>query len=293
MVRPRISKPALRCQEGVETRSISVSTFRRKIRTFYRRQGRSFPWRETTDPYAIVVSEMMLQQTQTSRVVERFKRFLQKFPSFEALARAPLQALLQEWQGLGYNRRALYLKQLAGVVVSEWDGTLPESEKDLLSLPGVGAYSAGALQSFVFNKPAVFIETNIRAVFLTEFFPGRSNVRDSEIARLVERTLDRRNPREWYYALMDYGVECKRCNRALNTRSAHYVRQTPFQDSVRQVRGQILKVVTSHNGISYRRLRTSVPFDTCRFEMALTGLERDQIVKRSRGQVRIVSDQDP
>jgi len=165
------------------------------------------PWRETSDPYRILVSEIMLQQTQVQRVETKYKEFIAAFPAFPSLARAPLREVLRVWQGMGYNRRAIALRKIAQRVVAEYDGGLPDSVATLRTFPGIGAATAGAIVAFAFNKPTVFLETNSRRVFLHVFFAGRQRVKDSDILPLVETTLDREKPRQWYYALMDYGAK--------------------------------------------------------------------------------------
>jgi A/G-specific adenine glycosylase len=219
--------------------------FRELIHTYYRRCGRRFPWRETRDPYKITVSEIMLQQTGTERVLKKYGPFLHAFPSFSALAAADLKNVLLIWQGLGYNRRAKALREIAGLVVSVFGGVLPEDPAVLLTFPGIGPGTAGSIAAFTYNRPAVFIETNIRRVFLHFFFENQDNVRDTEILPLVEETLDRDDPREWYYGLMDYGVYLKSLYPNPNTRSAHYTRQAKFAGSNRQIRGRILAVLSA------------------------------------------------
>jgi A/G-specific adenine glycosylase len=222
----------------------AISRFRTLIKTYYRRYGRSFPWRETRDPYAITVSEIMLQQTQTERVLKKYPEFLKAFPSFESLAAARMKDVLALWQGLGYNRRAKALREISAAVCADFGGCLPDSPELLLGLPGIGPGTAGSLAAFVYNKPAVFIETNIRRVFLHFFFTDRENVHDREIFSLVEQTLDKNNPRQWYYGLMDYGVYLKTLYPNANKRSAHYRVQSRFENSNRQVRGGIIKALT-------------------------------------------------
>jgi A/G-specific adenine glycosylase len=201
------------------------------------------PWRDTADPYHILISEIMLQQTQVERVALKYEPFITAFPDVFALARAPLRDILAGWQGLGYNRRALALQRLARRVVAEFEGRLPDSVATLRTFPGIGPATAGALAAFAFNQPVVFIETNIRRVFLHFFFPGKSGVTDQEILPLVDQTLDRRRPRPWYYALMDYGAMLKGAAPNPNRRSAHHQRQAPFAGSDRQIRGLILKAL--------------------------------------------------
>jgi A/G-specific adenine glycosylase len=236
----------------------SMRTFRQTIYRHFQEHGRQFPWRETRDPYRILVSEIMLQQTQVERVVQKYEGFIARFPHFAALVEAPLPEILAAWQGLGYNRRALALKRLAERVVSEFGGNLPESPGVLATLPGIGPGTAGALAVFAFHQPAVFIETNIRRVFLHFFFPQQDSVRDRELLPLVEQTLDRKNPRRWYYALMDYGVWLKKAVANPNRRSAHYVRQSPFANSVRQVRGLILKTLLEHEVLAEKAIAEKV-----------------------------------
>jgi A/G-specific adenine glycosylase len=221
----------------------AVAEFRNRVYEHFRRSGREMPWRHTDDPYRILVSEIMLQQTQVQRVETKYQEFIAAFPDFPSLARAHLSEVLRVWQGMGYNRRAMALQKTARRVVTAYDGRLPESEETLRTFPGIGAATAGAIVAFAFNKPTVFLETNIRRVFLHFFFPGKEGVRDSEILPLIEKTLDRKNPRHWYYALMDYGARLKKEAENPNRRSAHYARQFPFEGSDRQIRSLILKTL--------------------------------------------------
>lgn len=221
----------------------TFSLFFELVWSFYRVHERPMAWRETRDPYRILVSEVMLQQTQVNRVKEKYPPFIEAFPTFEALAAAPLSAVLDQWQGLGYNRRAVALHRAAGIVVSDWGGLLREDPADLVTLPGIGKATAASIAAFAFNNPTVFIETNIRRVFIHCFCADRDGVTDREILPLVERTLDRKNPREWYYALMDYGTFIAANHPNPNRKSAHYTKQSRFEGSDRQVRGRILRLL--------------------------------------------------
>jgi A/G-specific adenine glycosylase len=231
--------------------------FRRRLYRFFYDQGRQLPWRATPDPYHILISEIMLQQTQVERVALKYEPFINAFPDVWSLARAPLRDIMAAWQGLGYNRRALALQRIARRLVAEFDGSLPDSVDTLRTFPGIGEATAGALAAFAFNQPVVFIETNIRRVFLHFFFPGQSGVRDREILPLVDQTLDRKQPRPWYYALMDYGSMLKRAAPNPNRRSAHHQRQAPFADSDRQIRGLILKALLGSPALSGEGEKTS------------------------------------
>lgn len=225
-----------------------MRAFRRTVRSFYLKHRRDMPWRETADPYHIVVSEIMLQQTQVERVHDKYRSFVQALPDFVSLSRAPLQQVLDLWQGLGYNRRAIALKRIAEQVCTHHGGMLPASVELLQALPGIGHATAGSIAAFAFNMPAAFVETNIRRVFIHHFFGDCQDVRDAEILPLVAEALDRKNPREWYYALMDYGAALKSQVSNPNRRSAHYVRQPKFEGSTRQKRGAILRIVLTHPG---------------------------------------------
>ena len=175
----------------------------------------------------------MLQQTQTDRVLKKYGLFLRMFPDWRALAAASLRKILFAWQGLGYNRRALALKRAAEKVIKEWNGDLPSSIETLGTLPGIGPATASAVAAFAFNAPAVFIETNIRAVFIRFFFKRKKHVRDDEILPFIAQTLDRYNPRRWYWALMDYGAMLKKKYPNLSHRSAGYRTQSRFRGSRR------------------------------------------------------------
>jgi A/G-specific adenine glycosylase len=216
---------------------------------------RDFAWRRTHDPYAVLLSEVMLQQTQVTRVERYFDRWLADFPSLEALAAAPLEAVLHAWQGLGYNRRAVALKRLAERLAAEADAVgdgrpaeLPQDETALLALPGVGPATAAGVRAFAFGEPAVYLETNVRTVFLHELLADREGVSDAELRPLVERagrTAAQRDidARTWNYALLDYGAYLKRILPNPSRRSAHHARQSKFEGSNRQKRARLLRLV--------------------------------------------------
>lgn len=227
--------------EPVELDRKTVQRFREQVYGHYYANPRPLPWRETENPYRILVSEIMLQQTQVERVTGKYQRFLDAFPDFATLARAPLRDVLGEWQGLGYNRRAISLQETAKQVVRDFKGMLPENPEQLRALPGIGAYTAAAIAAFAFHRPVPLIETNIRAVFIHCFFHDRQDVRDREIMPLIEATLDTADPRTWYYALMDYGVMLKRTIPNPSRKSAHHASQSRFEGSDRQIRGKILR----------------------------------------------------
>ena len=258
-----------------------LASFKDFIWAFYREQGRIFAWRNNDDPYAVVVSEIMLQQTQTYRVAPKFENFIDNFPTFQALAQAPLQEVLAAWQGLGYNRRALALQSIAQRVVSEHAGMLPNDPEILITFKGIGPATASSICAFAFNRPTIFIETNIRSVFIHSFFKGRDKVDDKELLPLVQATLDHENPREWYYALMDYGVYLKKEKGNPSRKSKHHTKQSKFEGSDRQVRGAIVRAVTRYGELSENDLfiATKEPDET-RFSRILAQLEKEGFVAK-------------
>lgn len=222
----------------------TVREFQREVYAHYRESGRSFPWRDTHDSYRILVSEVMLQQTQAERVTVFFRRFVGRFPNVSALARAKTGEVIRLWQGLGYNRRALNLHKAAQIIVDEHKRRVPKGLVSLDALPGVGKYTAAAVLAFAFNQPSVFVETNIRTAYLSYFLKRKKKVSDDEILDLVRQTIDSENPREWYQALMDYGAMLKRTRGNENVRSRHYTKQSAFKGSIRQLRGGLLAQAT-------------------------------------------------
>lgn len=229
----------------------------------------------------------MLQQTRVESVVGRYERFLLRFPDFERLAGAGLSEVLAEWQGLGYNRRAAALHAIAGKVMGDFSGLLPDDERVLATLPGIGTATAASIAAFAFNRPSVLIETNIRRVFLHCFFPGRDAVPDREILPIVAAACDRGNPREWYYALMDLGSEWKTRFPNPNRRSAHYRRQSPFEGSTRQARGAIVKILIAEDSLTCGELGDRLALDQNRFQSALDQLKKEGLVKDEEGRIRL------
>jgi A/G-specific adenine glycosylase len=261
--------------------------FREKIYHFYQDHRRDLPWRNTRDPCLILVSEIMLQQTQVKRVEEKYTGFITRFPDFAVLDAAPVEEVLREWHGLGYNRRALALKKIASRVMNEWNGILPDDEKSLCSLPGIGKATAAAVQAFAFGKPSLFIETNIRRVFIHCYFGDHTVVSDKEILPLVAETLDKENPREWYYALMDYGSYLGRTRENPNRRSRQYKKQSPFEGSVRQVRGRVLSILVKNGRILTSDLNREIGLPAERIDPVLDALIAEGFIVRVRDFIKL------
>lgn len=265
----------------------AIADFKTFIWQFYHTQGRQFPWRHVEDPYKVVVSEIMLQQTQTYRVEPKYAAFLAALPTVEDLARADLRTVLSVWQGLGYNRRGKFLHAMAQEIVQNHGGIIPDAPELLVQLPGIGKATAGSICAFAFNKPTIFIETNIRAVYIHHFFSGRNDVHDAELLPLVAATVDQHNPREWYYALMDYGVHLKKTVPNPSRASKHHVKQSKFEGSDRQIRGAIIRALTKHAVLERSELIALISSDHVRAERILEGLIAEKLVVMGQDGVSI------
>lgn len=260
--------------------SRSIKQFRQIVYTYYARHARTLPWRETHDPYRVLVSEIMLQQTQVSRVLQKYRSFLHRFPTIQMLAKARLRDVLKEWQGLGYNRRALLLHRCARTVVLNYKGKIPCQREILRGLPGIGEATSGALRAFAYNAPEVFIETNIRSVFIHHFFSDKKNVSDKKLLIVIGKALDRKNPRKWYSALMDYGVFLKNTLTNPSRKSLHYKKQSPFKGSRRQIRGRILKFLAKKNRAKEPAMRLYLCVDKAALSEILASLCKEGLVKQ-------------
>lgn len=271
---------------GSEISQEQIARFRETVWTVYRRHYRPMEWRSDPSPYRVFISEIMLQQTQVTRVARKFPPFLERFPGFPELARASFPEVLALWSGLGYNRRARFARDSARIVVEDHGGVLPRDPLVLQTLPGIGPNTAGSVAAFAFNEPVVFIETNIRRVFLEHFFPDREKVPDREILPLVEAALERDRSREWYWALMDYGVLLGRGGKNANRRSAHYAVQTPFEGSDRQIRGALLRLLLKQGEVVAQDAPGYLGHPPERVAPVLEGLVREGVVEQdARGRV--------
>ncbi|MDB5237888.1 MAG: endonuclease [Candidatus Kaiserbacteria bacterium] len=261
--------------------SKKVEEFQKEVWKYYHTHGRhDLPWRKTRDPYKILVSEIMLQQTQVSRVLEKYKEFLTNFPTVYVLAQATLTEVIRTWSGLGYNRRGKYLHDSAKMIVTAYNGDFVEALVN--PLPGVGPYTRAAVRTFAFNEPHTMIETNIRAVYIHHFFKEGKPVSDKELIPLIEKAMPisppAGGPREWHWALMDYGSYLKKQFPNPSRRSAGYTKQSKFEGSLRQVRGMILREL--HKGPS---LLNSLPVEKERVDAALASLKKHGMIKKIRG----------
>ncbi|MDP3956357.1 MAG: A/G-specific adenine glycosylase [bacterium] len=251
-----------------------ITLFRTTVRKQYQLNGRAFPWRETLNPYFVLVSEIMLQQTQTVRVEPKYRAFVKKYSTVKKLASANLIDVYGLWQGLGYNRRARMLRDAAKEIVATHKGKMPVSFAELKKLPGVGPYTAGAIMAFAYDVPIVIIETNIRAVFLHYFFANKEGIEDAQLLPLIAQTLPRSNAKKWYNALMDYGAYLKATHPNPSRKSKHHATQSSFEGSVRQARGAILRALLG-NCASKKQLTQQTGYIGEKLDKAVSSLIKD------------------
>ena len=272
--------------------------FRTLVWKYWKEHGRhDLPWRKTTDPYKILVSEVMLQQTQVERVIPYYKAFLKKYPTVQKLEEAPLRDVLTLWQGLGYNRRAKMLHEAAKVVVHEHGGKFPKTPLELGKLTGIGPYTAGAVAAFAYNQDEIFIETNIRTVITHHFFSKElqsetvkentsiyesvlSKIDDKEIMKVLEKVHPVGQAREWYAALMDYGAHLKRSGIRINNQARGYTKQSPFKGSDREARGALLRALAQGSCTRTKLLKVLGTERKTQLETQLTALLKEELVIR-------------
>lgn len=264
--------------EGVDP--AHIRSFRRIVWGHFRTHGRhDLPWRLTHNPYHILVSEVMLQQTQVSRVVPKYRAFVRAFPTLRSLAGASRGDVLRLWQGLGYNRRAKALHDAAIVLVTQYRGRVPNDTRALCALPGIGPYTAGAVRTFAWNACVPMLETNIRTVLLHHFFAQRARVTDTELLACATSLWNTKKPRAWAWALMDYGAHLKAQGVRLNTKSATYTKQSRFVGSTRQVRGAVIHALTEEP-LTTRAIIRAVHAPRESIVAQLTTLAREGMVRR-------------
>ncbi len=272
--------------------------FHRQLSDFYYESGRhSMAWRQaepdgSISPYKILVSELMLQQTQVGRVEPKYTEFLQHFPSVAKLARAELAQVLTAWNGLGYNRRAQYLWQAAGIIHKQHKDVFPKTSAELQALPGIGPNTAGAIMAYAYDQPVVFLETNVRTVLIHHFFRDKTGIPDKDIRAVLSQLLPGSHEggaatlgnRQFYWALMDYGSHIKKTvgNKARASRS--YTKQSAFHGSKRQLRGRIIRLLTP--GPQPVRVVQEQLGDE-RVEAVIADLVREGMVRRTGGRLQL------
>lgn len=268
-----------------------IKQFQSIVWEYYHQNYRPMPWRENPSGYNVLVSEIMLQQTQVPRVMVKFEEFIKAFPTIEALSTAPLSEVLACWKGLGYNRRAKFLHQAAKQLMSDFDGEVPNSQEDLVSLKGIGPNTASAIRAYVYNEPVIFIETNIRRVFIHHFFEDTIDVHDRDLIPLIEHALVTKNPREWYWALMDYGTYLKKIVPNPNRRSKHYTKQSKFEGSKRQLRAQVLDTIVNQPGKMLEQIEALYPDSAYRVDEVVKDLIKEDLVEYQNERRLYIKDQ--
>lgn len=281
-----------------------IVSFHRALTDYYYQSGRhDMPWRRPDkqgnfDPYKILVSEMMLQQTQVDRVVPKYQEFLEQFPDAQTLADAKLAAVLRAWSGLGYNRRAKYLWGAARQIVDTYDGVFPMSPEELKRLPGIGQNTAGAIMAYAFNRPVEYVETNVRTVIIHHFFHDKQNVEDKQIRKVLELLLPgeggrddharmqgaQLSPREFYWAMMDYGTYLKKTVGNLNRASKSYKKQSAFHGSLRQIRGAVIRLLTAAP-LTRQELEQHIADE--RLEQVLVSLRTEGLITEKAGSYQL------
>ncbi len=281
------------------------------LRAWYRPRRRAYAWRRSRDPYAILVSEVMLQQTQAARVEPAFERFLTAFPTVRSLAAAPRSDVIRAWAGLGYNRRAVALSEAARAIERDHEGRVPSEPAELRTLPGVGPYTAAAVASVAFGAPVPAVDTNVRRIVArVRLGVEADDVPASRVRESAEAWLDRRDPGGWNQALMDLGREicrprprCDECplaggcrfRAAGSTPRPARTRQGPFEGSTRQVRGAVVAVLRDRASATPGAIADRTGFGLERVLDAIRELARDGVVAagagalegRARGRVRL------
>lgn len=270
---------------GIAITKTQVRKFQTEVLSYYKTHKRTMAWRDIKDPYKIFVSEMMLQQTQVERVRIKFAEFISQFPTAAAVAAADKSDILKAWQGLGYNRRALFIKHACEEVVEKYGGIFPKDFDELQKLPGIGPSTAGALCAFAYNQPVLYVETNIRAVILHFFFSDTEKVSDKEVLRVLEHVtppVEEVSPRDWYYALYDYGTHLKKTlgkkKTALHQKSAHYSKQSKFEGSFRQKRAAVLRLKLADPDISDTDIISKTNISEAELGDVLDSLTKDGMI---------------
>jgi len=258
-----------------------IKEFQIRILKWYKFNKRDLPWRKTTDPYYILISEIMLQQTQAMRVTPYYDRFIKKFPTMEKLASAKKSEVLKIWSGLGFNNRAIRLKEIAERIQSDFNGRFPKTSEELLSFKGIGDYTAAAILSFAFNKNAAVIDTNIRRVLIHELQLSH-NISKAQLEKIALQVLPVGKSRTWHNALMDYGALAAT---AKITKIKSKSTQSPFKGSEREVRGKILKLLLKNREVKNSELEILFPVGS--IKTIISKMKTDKLISEANGIISI------
>ena len=252
-----------------------IVKFRRKVFTFFKNHGRDLPWRMTEDPYKILLSELMLQQTQVSRVITYYTSWVQRWPTIQLLATASRHEVLQAWMGLGYNTRAIRLQKAAQIIVKEFQGDVITAMNNYKAIPGVGRYTSQAVLIFAANADLATVDTNIRRIFIHEFSLPET-VSEKTIWGLAQRCLPKGRSRDWHNALMDYGALHLT---ARKTGIPPKTKQPRFEESDRQLRGRIIRLLLQKDQ-GFAQIKKLFEVDEPRLQIILDKLAHEGIISR-------------
>lgn len=262
---------------------MNKQAFQHKILVWYEQNKRDLPWRHTTNPYRIMVSEIMLQQTQVDRVIPKYEAFLKAFPNIWDLAEAPTSQVLELWSGLGYNGRAIRLQEAAKIICKRYSGQVPKNRDALLDLPGIGPYTANAILSFACNLPYPCMDTNIRRIILHELKLSEKTSAEHLYA-IAESLIPEGLSRDWHNALMDYGSSM------LTTKATGIkplTTQSKFFHSRRWYRGQILKLLVKEKELTIKELAQRLEKSSEEIEDIAKELEKNKLIARKKEKIML------
>ena len=256
----------------------SVRKFQKMIMSWWKENRRNLPWRNNPSPYKVLVSEIMLQQTQVSRVIPKFLEFLNEFPTLEHLASANTKHLLTVWSGLGYNRRALWLKEAAGEIVKR--KRFPEEVDELRELKGIGSYTSRSILIFAFNRNLAAVDTNIRRIFIALGF-ANEDASEKELQEIADALLLKGRSSDWHNALMDYGSTVLTSS---STGIEPTSKQSRFTGSARKVRGRIVRMLTQSESLSIDEIISQLSEknkDSVNLREVLEQLTQDNLIEQT------------
>lgn len=253
----------------------TISSFQQKILQYYQKNKRDLPWRHTTDPYSILLSELMLQQTQVSRVIEYYTKWLHTWPTIQHLSKANRKDVLQAWIGLGYNTRGINLHKASQIIVEHYNGDVIAAMDDYKKIPGVGKYTSQAVKIFSTNADIITVDTNIRRIFIHEFNLPQ-DISDSKLWSIAQYCLPKGKSRQWHNALMDYGATYLTSKK---TGISPKTTQSTFEGSDRQIRAQILRDLLT-KPLTLQDLTNQYNHSSDRLLKILEKMKKQEIIKQ-------------
>lgn len=268
-----------------------ISTIQTTVLDWYKTNKRNLPWRSTRDPYHILVSEIMLQQTQVSRVIPKYEEFLKRFPTVGKLASVSSAEVIRAWKGLGYNRRALNLQRAARVIVGEHNGKVPSDLEALRELPGIGRYTAGAIRNFASGIDTPAVDTNVKQ-FLDHFVPASAARTENDYYDLAEQLMPEGKAREWLHAVMDYSALVLKSNKVTgSTLRVEPRKSEPFVGSNRYLRGRIIDRLRDQAQTAsalFAAIAKPIDVEQGRFQALVTALQSEGFLTRKGRTLRLV-----